>query len=111
MYYYNDQFSDATDQLKLMVNGGKTEDNQPISPVQLVNDPRIAEYYYTYGLALVKQNLCSEAIPIFQLILTQVPDDETATYNAQEGLRICSESIGITPTPVPTSAAEATPTP
>jgi len=32
-----------------------------------------------------------------------------AVYNAQEGLRICSQSIGVTPSPIPT--AKATPTP
>lgn len=111
MYYRNKQYPEAIDQLSLLVKGGKTEDGRDITPVELVNDTRIAEYYFTYGLALVKQSRCGEAIPIFQLILTQVPDDETATYNSQEGLRMCAESIGITPTPSPTSEAKATPTP
>jgi tetratricopeptide (TPR) repeat protein len=109
MYYYNDQFPEASDQLKLLVNGGKTEAGLDISPVPLVNDPRIAEYYYTYGLALVKQNRCTEALPVLQLILSKDPNDETAVYNAQEGLRLCSESIGVTPSPAPT--LEIAPTP
>jgi hypothetical protein len=79
--------------------------------VQLGAEPRIAEYYYIYGLALVKQNRCGDAIPIFQQLLTQVPDDAIATDNANEGLRICSENIGVTPSPEPTVEAEATPTP
>jgi tetratricopeptide (TPR) repeat protein len=111
MYYNNEQYSEAIDQLSLLVNGGKSEDGQAITPVELINDTRIAEYYFIYGLALVKQSRCGEAIPIFQLILTKVPDNETAIYNAQEGLRMCAESIGFTPTPAPTSGAEATPTP
>lgn len=110
MYYYNDQFSDASGQLSLLVNGGKTEDGkQDITPVPLTNDPRIAEYYYTYGLSLVKQNRCSEAVPVMQMILTKDQGDETAVFNAQEGLRLCSESIGNTPTPG--STPESTPTP
>jgi hypothetical protein len=110
MYYYDDQFSNASDQLMLLVNGGKTEDGkQDIAPVQLIPDPRIAEYYYTYGLSLVKQKRCSEALPVLQLILSKDPSDETAVFNAQEGLRLCSESIGTTPSPAP--AQEMTPTP
>jgi tetratricopeptide (TPR) repeat protein len=110
MYYYNNQFKEATDQLTLLVNGGKPQDGtQDITPVPLSNDPRIAEYFYTYGLALVKQNRCSEAIPVMQLILNKDPSDDTAVYNAQEGLRLCSESIGVTPSPAPTQ--EITPTP
>jgi tetratricopeptide (TPR) repeat protein len=111
MYYHNEQYPEASDQLSLLVNGGKTEDDQAIPPEGLVNDTRIAEYYFTYGLALVKQNRCSEAIPIFQLILTQVPEDEIAIFNAQEGLRMCSENIDITPTSEPTLEIEVTPTP
>jgi tetratricopeptide (TPR) repeat protein len=110
MYYYDDQFSEASDQLTLLVNGGKTEDGkQDIAPVQLIPDPRIAEYFYTYGLSLVKQNRCSEALPVLQLILSKDPSDETAVFNAQEGLRLCSENIGATPSPAPTQ--ETTPTP
>ena len=45
MYYRNEQYPEAIDQLSLLVNGGKTEDGQAIPPVQLVNDTRIAEYY------------------------------------------------------------------
>jgi tetratricopeptide (TPR) repeat protein len=112
MLYRNLQYPEAVDQLTLLVNGGKTDDGQDIAPVQLVvNEPRIAEYYYIYGLTLVKQNRCGEAIPIFQLILAQVPDDAVATDNANEGLRLCSENIGVTPSPEPTVESESTPTP
>ena len=112
MLYRNLQYPEASNQLSLLVNGGKTEDGQDIPPVQLVvNEPRIAEYYYIYGLALVKQNRCGEAIPVFQQILTQVPDDLVATDNANEGLRICTENIDVTPSPEPTVETESTPTP
>jgi tetratricopeptide (TPR) repeat protein len=111
MLYRNLQYPEAIDQLTLLVNGGKSEDGQDIASVPLVNDTRIAEYYFTYGLALVRQNRCGEAIPIFQLLLTQVPEDEIAVFNAQEGLRLCSENIGVTPSPEPTVESESTPTP
>jgi len=112
MLYRNLQYPEASNQLSLLVNGGKTEDGQDIAPVQLaVNEPRIAEYYYIFGLALVKQNRCGEAIPVFQQILTQVPDDAIAIDNANEGLRICTESIDITPSPEPNVETESTPSP
>ena len=112
MLYRNLQYPDAIDQLSLLVNGGKTDDGQEIKPVALVpNETRIAEYYYIYGLSLVKQNRCGEAITIFRKILSDVPDDAIATDNANEGLRLCSENIGVTPSPSPTVETEATPTP
>jgi tetratricopeptide (TPR) repeat protein len=112
MLYRNLQYPEAVEQLTLLVNGGKSEDGLDIAPVQLVpNEPRIAEYYFTYGLALVRQNRCGDAIPIFQQLLTQVPEDEIAVFNAQEGLRLCSENIGVTPSPEPTVESESTPTP
>ena len=50
MYYRNFQYTEAVQQLSLAVNGGKTENGLPIQGLPLTNDPRIAEYYYTYGL-------------------------------------------------------------
>jgi len=111
MVYRNLQYPEAVDQLSLLVNGGKSEDGQEIASVPLANDVRIAEYYFTYGLALVRQNRCGEAIPLFQSLLTQVPEDEIAVFNAQEGLRLCSENIGVTPSPEPTVETEVTPAP
>jgi hypothetical protein len=43
--------------------------------------------------------------------LTQVPEDEIAVFNAQEGLRLCSENIGVTPSPESTVESESTPAP
>lgn len=112
MYYNNKQYSDAVAQLAYLVNGGKTEDGkQDIAPVKLGTDPRVATYYSLYGLALVKQNRCGEALPVFQLILAQAQNDDTSTYNAQQGLQMCSQNIGATSTPAPTAGAKVTPTP
>jgi tetratricopeptide (TPR) repeat protein len=111
MLYRNLQYPEAVEQLALLVKGGKTEDGKDIASVPLVNDTRIAEYYFTYGLALVRQSRCGEAIPIFQSLLTQVPEDEIAVFNAQEGLRLCSANIGVTPSPEPTVESESTPAP
>jgi len=58
-----------------------------------------------------KATRCSEAVPVFQALLTGVPNDEIAVYNATEGLAICSESLGTPLAPSATPEDEATPTP
>jgi len=52
-------------------------------------------------------------VPVFQSLLTGVPNDEIAVYNATEGLAICQQSIkdGPAATPVPEGEGEATPAP
>jgi hypothetical protein len=57
---------------------------------------RVAEYYYVYGLALAKVGRCSDAIPIFQLLQQQLPDDSDVMENVTAGLLLCKV---ITPTP------------
>ncbi len=67
--------------------------------LQLNNsDPRILEFYYTYGLALAKIGVCNDAVEIFSVILQAAPDDEIAVFNAEEGLVLCGE-LERTPTP------------
>jgi tetratricopeptide (TPR) repeat protein len=112
MYYRAEDYAKAAEQLALVVYGGKTEDGRDILPLDLKqNDYRISEYYYIFGLTLVNQSRCSEAIPVFNQVLNDVPDDEYATYNATEGLRICTENIGVTPTPDLTTVPEGDATP
>jgi len=99
MYYRNFQWPEAVEQLKLVIAGGATEDNQPIEPIALVNDTRIAEYYFTYGLVLARLNRCGEALQIAQQIQTRVPADEIAVANAGEVVNICEQNLAATPTP------------
>jgi tetratricopeptide (TPR) repeat protein len=116
MLYRNFQWPDAVEQLKLVVAGGATEDNQPIEPIALVNDTRIAEYYFTYGLVLARLNRCGEALQIAQQIQARVPADEIAVTNALEIIKICEQNLTTpsTPTlpeePTETAAPEASPT-
>lgn len=98
MYYRNFQWPEAVEQLKIVVAGGATEDNQPIEPIPLANDIRIAEYYFTYGLVLARLNRCGEALQIAQQIQARIPSDETAVANAQEVVNICEQNLAITPT-------------
>jgi tetratricopeptide (TPR) repeat protein len=99
MYYRNFQWPEAVDQLKIVVAGGATEDNQPIEPIALVNDTRIAEYYFTYGLVLARLNRCGEALQIAQQIQARVPADEIAVANAEEVVIICQQNLAASPTP------------
>lgn len=102
--YRNLQWPEAVDKLKFAVQGGQTEDGQTIEPVPLTNDPRVAEYYFTYALALARLNRCGEALPVAQKILNEIPADEISVYNANEAIRICQENLNATPTvsPAPT---------
>jgi tetratricopeptide (TPR) repeat protein len=99
MYYRNFQWPEAVEQLKIVIAGGATEDNQPIEPIALVNDTRIAEYYFTYALVLARLNRCGEALQVAQQIQTRVPTDEIAVANAQEVVNICQQNLATTPTP------------
>ena len=99
MYYRNFQWPEAVEQLKIVVAGGATEDNQPIEPIPLANDTRIAEYYFTYGLVLARLNRCGEALQIAQQIQARVPTDEIAVANAQEVVNICQQNLATTSTP------------
>jgi len=99
MYYRNLEWPKAVEQLKIVVAGGATEDNQPIEPIPLANDTRIAEYYFTYGLVLARLNRCGEALQISQQIQARIPTDEIAVANAQEMVNICQQNLASTPTP------------
>jgi tetratricopeptide (TPR) repeat protein len=97
--YRNFQWPEAAEKLGLAINGGLTEDGQPITPVELSNDLRVAEYYFTYALVLARLGRCGDALPVAQQILTALPADEIATFNANEAIRICNESLSGTPAP------------
>lgn len=113
MYYRNFIYDQALEQLSLAVNGGRTEKGLDIIGIPLVNDPRIAEYYFTYGLALARTNKCGDALQIAQEIQTKVPADETAIFAASEIIRICQENLDnpAVDTPAPTEDVTSTPTP
>jgi tetratricopeptide (TPR) repeat protein len=96
-YYKNNEYIKAIPELALAVQGGTTEDGILVEGIPL-DYGRVEEYYWYYGFALARSNRCSEAVPIFQALLTGVPNDEIAVYNATEGLAVCQESLQTTPT-------------
>ncbi len=117
MFYRNFKYAEAVQQLSLAVNGGKTEDGFPIKPMALNDDPRIGEFYFTYGLALARTNQCGQALPIAQTLQTKFPEDDIVLEAASSIIQICQENLDnpAVDTAVPTGEAttlpEATATP
>jgi tetratricopeptide (TPR) repeat protein len=106
MYYRNQELSKSIGQLAMVVHGGVSEDGDVVEGLPL-DYSTVAQYYWFYGFALAKSNRCNEAVPVFQALLSGVPDYELAVENAQAGIELCQESLGETPTETP----EITPTP
>lgn len=95
MYYHNQEYAPAIRELFLATQGGTYPDADGQStevPPLALDYGRVAEYYYTLGLALVKTGKCDQAQPILEAVLATVPDDEIAVFNAAEGLRMCAEA-------------------
>jgi tetratricopeptide (TPR) repeat protein len=111
MYYRDYKWPEAVEQLKIVVSGGATEDNQPIEPISLTNDTRIAEYYFTYAFVLARLNRCGEALQVAQQIQARIPTDEIAVANAQEVVLICEQNLAATPTSQLPSLPTETPAP
>jgi tetratricopeptide (TPR) repeat protein len=115
MYYRNAYWPEAVQELSYVVKGGLSTDGIEMEVVNLTPDsPRIAEYYFTYGLALARLNQCGEALQIAQLIISRIPSDELAVDNANEITNRCQQNLDAplsTPTVESTPSAEATPTP
>jgi tetratricopeptide (TPR) repeat protein len=93
MHYKNEEYTDAIPELELAVRGGKTADGAVVEGLPLDYDPRVMGYYWYYGFALAYSNRCPEAVPVFHELLTEVPDDETAVYNANFGLDLCQQTV------------------
>jgi tetratricopeptide (TPR) repeat protein len=105
MYYKNKQFEDAIKPLKMAVSGGIADSGEEIKGLTLEYG-RVAEYYFTYGLALADLGLCSDALPVSQALMSTVKNDEVSVYNAQEMVNICS---GNPTKPEDQTSAEGTP--
>ena len=84
---------EAIEQLAYAIHGGITENGEAIIGLPLDYNLRIIEYFSTYGLTLARANRCGEAVPIFQKMLSLVPDNEIAVYNAEVGLEICQQNL------------------
>ena len=114
MYYHNLLWPEAVVELSLVANGGLTAEGERVNAITLIPDTRIAEYYFTYGLALARLGRCGDALKIAQMLQDRVPADEIAIANADEIVNICRKNLNVTATPTEEGATEApaeTPTP
>ncbi|MBL8051335.1 MAG: hypothetical protein JNM46_08945, partial [Anaerolineales bacterium] len=113
MYYRNAFWAEAVQELSYVVTGGLSEDGYEMEVLNLApNSPRIAEYYFTYGLALSRLNRCGEALQIAQLIISRIPDDPLSVDNANAIIERCQQNLTLTQQPpLPTGTVESTPTP
>ena len=106
LLYKNGDYDGAIRELSLVVHGGTTEDGVIVKGLPL-EPGRIADDYYSiYALSLTKSDRCGDALPVLQLILSNIDEEEVAYYNANEGMNYCMQTLG---TPVPD--AEVTPEP
>jgi tetratricopeptide (TPR) repeat protein len=109
MLFRNSLLSDAVNELRLAVKGGRTEDGFEIAGIPLVNETRVAEYYFTYGLALARTNQCGEALQIAQMLETRIPSDENVAFAASEITRICQENLDNPAVDTPTLSSDEQP--
>ncbi len=111
MYFRNGQYEYAIPEFELAIRGGTTAEGVVVEGLPL-NYGRIAEYYYSYGLALSRMGYCGDALQIAQTLQLTVANDETAVYNAQEMISICEqfmESGAATPMALQTPTLGPTP--
>lgn len=108
MLYRNFKYTEAIQELTLVVHGGALEDGTQVTPMELTSSQRAAEYYFVYGITLAKLTppQCGEALQIAQQILDKWRDDDISVFNANEVIRLCSEATPVageseTPTPTP----------
>lgn len=112
VYSSSTQYLDAIDMLRIAIRGGTSADGAPVGGLPMAYG-RVAQFYYTYGLALAREGQCSEALQISQAIQSGLRNDDVAVYNAEEMVNICERLMreggtDITPT-VPQGDAAATP--
>jgi tetratricopeptide (TPR) repeat protein len=94
MLYRSGDLAAAVDAFEMGIKGGTTEDGVVVRPLELDN-VWAAQYYSLYGFALARltPNRCIEAVPIFQALLTEMPNYELAVANAAEGLNECAARV------------------
>ena len=90
MYYKNADYDSSIASLALAIHGGGYLDGIQLAGLPLdPGDNLVVEFYYMYGLALAKQGRCDLAADLSEALITGVPDNEIATFNAEAILIEC----------------------
>jgi tetratricopeptide (TPR) repeat protein len=113
--YQSGEMEEASRMLAYAIEGGTTENGVVVQGLPL-NYGFEAQYYWFYGFALAKSipHQCAKAVPVFQALITGVPEDADAVYNANFGLDLCREAMNaaaVNPEDILEDAPEDTPTP
>lgn len=111
MYYRNLEYANAVEPFRLAVRGGNVPDSNVVVEGLPLDYGRIAEYYYLYGLTLARLDQCNEAVQISTMLIQGVPNDETAVYNANEMVNICTAVVTPQAVSTPVTGEEVTATP
>ncbi len=98
MFYRNRQYRESLEPFRLAIRGGTTVDGVQVTGLPMDND-RVVEYYYLFGLAAARVNACSDALQISQYLQENAAENETAVFNAKEMVNICQQWITGTSTP------------
>jgi tetratricopeptide (TPR) repeat protein len=96
MLYRSGDYAGAVQALETAIKGGLSDNGTAVKGLPLDNrDTRVADYYWLYGYALlnVTPHRCAEAIPVFQALITGIPNYQLAVDNATEGLAQCAEKL------------------
>ena len=110
-YYKNQQYDKAILELSLFVRGGTTANGDVVKGVPLAPDGVVDYYYSVYSLALSKANSCNDAVPVAQLILQNIAQDQNSYYNAGIAIQNCQEAAAAGPTAGAATTAAPTATP
>ena len=103
MLFKSEEYSRAASELALAVQGGLTADGTAVQGLPLAPGRIADDYYSIYALSLTNLDRCAQAVPIMQLILSNIADDQVAYYNAVQGMEYCRQAV-VTATPAPEAA-------
>jgi len=100
MYFRNQEYGNAAQELLLATVGGRVIDAGGTDLGMVQGLPLeagvVAEYYWTYALTLIRLDRCEDAVPFLRMVGQGVPEDALAQENVIAGLMSCNV---ITPTP------------
>ncbi len=80
-------------------------------PLSSESEQFTIDLYTFYAYAFLRSDRCPQAIPILQALLENVPENQYAVDNANDGIALCQEGQDATATPEGGETPTETPTP